>query len=1155
MNRIKKKLSALISGMLLIGALPPIRVIQADAASVCTINTNKTYQTIKGFGGMNIKEWTGYNLTDAETQRAFGNGSGELGMSILRIYVNDNSSQWSQAIPVAKKAQELGATVFATPWNPPESMRANGNGKPRGGKYVLKDGAEAQYAKHLNDFIKYCEGQGVKLKSVAVQNEPDWSGEWTYWSPDRAASFIANYGKQVTNGTNAMLMSPESFSYSKDYYNAILNNPKAYENCGIFGTHFYGTQRSAMDFPALENCGKDIWMTEVYCPDSKVSCEAYPESLEQSVNIHNGLVVGNMNAYVVWYIKRSYGPLNESGQISKRGYCMAQYSKYVRPGDVRIDATEQPDSNILVSAYKHSSEQIEIVAINNGTGSVTQQFTVDNRAITNVDRYRTSSNENIAQTKGMDYSGSSFYAQLPSKSISTFVVSLTSDGKEVPADPDQPVVMEPETPDENGYYFHDTFEGNTSSWTGHGSADVTLSGRSPYQGGEALLIQNREKSWNGAQKALSSNAFKAGETYSFSACATYLEGNSTQGFKLSLQYTDANGETKYDHIAEGTAVKGNYLHLANTNYKLPDGGKNFVIYVETDDGTENFYVDEVIGAVAGTKIDGPPQAELPAPVINGDITRDERIDSFDVIAARQALTGKAFASNEAEQAADVNGDGEFTIADAVLINEFVLGKIKEFPQVEIKVDNSALEAKFSGVKLATSYKADNENNPLISQYFGADPGTMEYNGRVYVYMTDDHLIYDGNNVKDNNYGSINCLRCISSDDMVNWTDHGLINVAGSNGIAKWAGCSWAPTACHKTINGKEKFFLYFANNANGIGVLTSDSPTGPWTDPNGKALISRSTANCTDVTWVFDPAVLVDDDGTGYLYFGGGVPEINGTKQSANPKTARVVKLGADMVSLNGTPQLIDAPYLFEDSGVNKINGKYYYSYCSNWSTGGNSYGLSSAAIEYMVSDSPMGPFTYKGEVFKNIGNFFGTVGNNHHTIQKFGNDYYLFYHAQYLQDKMGIKGGYRSTHVDKLTVKADGTISAVTGTKAGMSQLKKLNPFVNVEAETLSHQGGITISGSGNTIVNADKGDWFKVSGVDCGSGAKSVRIKAYAPNGAVLKICTGSTSGKAVAYVDIPAGSAAKEYTAPVSGLSGVNDLFFIFSDTATIDNWNLK
>ncbi|MBR5372971.1 MAG: glucuronoarabinoxylan endo-1,4-beta-xylanase, partial [Oscillospiraceae bacterium] len=100
----------------------------ADAASACTINTNKTYQIIQGFGGINHREWTGYDLTDAEVQRAFGTGDNELGMSILRIFVNDNSSQWNLAIPVAKKAQALGATVFASPWCPPASIRSNGTG-------------------------------------------------------------------------------------------------------------------------------------------------------------------------------------------------------------------------------------------------------------------------------------------------------------------------------------------------------------------------------------------------------------------------------------------------------------------------------------------------------------------------------------------------------------------------------------------------------------------------------------------------------------------------------------------------------------------------------------------------------------------------------------------------------------------------------------------------------------------------------------------------------------------------------------------------------------------------------------------------------------------------------------------------------------------
>ena len=102
---------------------------------------------------------------------------------------------------------------------------------------------------------------------------------------------------------------------------------------------------------------------------------------------------------------------------------------------------------------------------------------------------------------------------------------------------------------------------------------------------------------------------------------------------------------------------------------------------------------------------------------------------------------------------------------------------------------------------------------------------------------------------------------MSSADLVNWADHGIYTIAGQDGVAKWAGNSWAPTAAHKNINGVEKFFLYFANNANGIAVVIANSPTGPWTDPLGRPLISRSTKNC-NVEWLFDPAVFIDNDGT-----------------------------------------------------------------------------------------------------------------------------------------------------------------------------------------------------------------------------------------------------------------------------------------------------
>ncbi|KAI7251187.1 hypothetical protein KC345_g11592, partial [Hortaea werneckii] len=192
-------------------------------------------------------------------------------------------------------------------------------------------------------------------------------------------------------------------------------------------------------------------------------------------------------------------------------------------------------------------------------------------------------------------------------------------------------------------------------------------------------------------------------------------------------------------------------------------------------------------------------------------------------------------------------------------------------------------------------KVPPNGNPLVANRYGADPYALVFGDRVYLYMTNDALEYDGSGVvKENTYSNINKIAVISSSDLVNWTDHGEIAVAGPDGAAKWATQSWAPAAVHKVINGKDKFFLYFANNASGIGVLSSDSPVGPWVDPIGEALILRSTPGVEEVTWLFDPAVLVDDDGKGYIYFGGGVPE----GEYSEPGTARVMRLGDDMTSV-----------------------------------------------------------------------------------------------------------------------------------------------------------------------------------------------------------------------------------------------------------------
>lgn len=401
---------------------------------------------------------------------------------------------------------------------------------------------------------------------------------------------------------------------------------------------------------------------------------------------------------------------------------------------------------------------------------------------------------------------------------------------------------------------------------------------------------------------------------------------------------------------------------------------------------------------------------------------------------------------------------------------------------------------FDNLEITESYKGLEDANPLMTQRFGADPYAMEYDGRVYFYMTADIFEYAGTEVKDNSYSKIHQINVISTADMVNFTDHGSIEAAGSKGAAKWANNSWAPAAAWKNIDGQDKFFLYFADGGGGIGVLTADSPTGPFTDPLGHGLVTRATPTCAEVLWLFDPAVLVDDDGRAYLYFGGGVPE----GKVAAPGTARVVELGEDMISLKGDPKPIDVPYLFEDSGIHKYQDKYYYTYCTNWQVdaeGTATYGIHNAEIASLVSESPMGPFTFKEVILENPGKLNGLYGNNHHCVFSFQGNWYITYHARTLEKKMGVEKGYRCTHVDSFIMGEDGTIGKIKMTMKGREQLSYVDPYEEVPAATIAVQGGLDTvaadavtaeSGAGNmAVAGIDSGDFLKVQGVDFGAVA----------------------------------------------------------------------
>ncbi|MGN0585164.1 MAG: glycoside hydrolase family 11 protein, partial [Ruminococcus sp.] len=229
--------------------------------------------------------------------------------------------------------------------------------------------------------------------------------------------------------------------------------------------------------------------------------------------------------------------------------------------------------------------------------------------------------------------------------------------------PDEPVT--PVEPDENGYYFHDTFESSVGNWSARGDATTALSSSSAASGSKSLSVTGRTDSWNGAAYALDTAAFVPGNSYSFSVLAMQNSAAS-DNFKLSLQY-DLDGETNYATVAEGTGAKGKWVQLANTSYTIPAGASNLLLYVETEDSTNSFYMDEAIGAVGGTKIN----ASLPGSddSVTGDADGNGVFEIKDLVVLQKYLCGLRVTIDL--KASDADGNGRVNIFDLAVLKNMI----------------------------------------------------------------------------------------------------------------------------------------------------------------------------------------------------------------------------------------------------------------------------------------------------------------------------------------------------------------------------------------------------------------------------------------------------------------------------------------------------
>jgi glucuronoarabinoxylan endo-1,4-beta-xylanase len=437
-----KSLTTLLAGFVLFLAGAP-----RGHAQSAVVDWNNVHQEIDGFGASSANE----GLTPAEGKFFFSTGPGSIGLSLMRASIPVDGScatvnaacagQWQ--VSNMKLAIANGAKVWSSSWSPPASMKTNRSTLCQIGASIsfLNTNSYAAYANYLANYVKTIQNlYGIPLYALSMQNEPDFcpntyaGAEWTAANLDTfiKTNLGPTFAAQGLTGT--LIMTPESSHWNtlNTLASATMNDPAAAQYVGIIAWHDYDDAATVIN--PFAGMGKKYWETEASAtstvgPSPCGGCwdPSMADALMWAQIVDNRMAVANANAWHYWIllngVNDNAGLTGSDGvTIPKRTYMLGNYSKFVRPGFYRIDATHTPQSGVLVSAYRNAaSGAVVIVVINQNSSSVSQSFMFNGTNPVSMAPWITSVSLNLAQQPDVAVSSGSFTYTLPAASVTTFV--------------------------------------------------------------------------------------------------------------------------------------------------------------------------------------------------------------------------------------------------------------------------------------------------------------------------------------------------------------------------------------------------------------------------------------------------------------------------------------------------------------------------------------------------------------------------------------------------------------------------------------------------------------------------------------------------------------------------------------------------------------
>ncbi|OME80231.1 hypothetical protein BK120_20635 [Paenibacillus sp. FSL A5-0031] len=451
-NLFKRLTSASVVMSLVLSTLI-VLPLTAHAASDVTVNWNDVKQEIDGFG-VSQAGWSDAIYDLAEPARSevmdllFTQDKG-IGLSILRgeIFPQFNPAPETydfnarpDQVWVMQQAKARGVDkIIATAWSPPAWMKTN-NSTTNGG--FLKSENYGDFATLMATFIKEYKLQfGIDLYGVSLTNEPNsmtflsWNS--SEWNSTNIQVFLKNYLKQamINQGVqNKKVIVGESSWWSEDLVKDALNDPASAERIDIVGGHNYpvpviNAELPTNPFTTAASKGKKVWMTEVSKVDSYDP--GINSGLKFAKQIHDFVTKANVNAWLYWTGaipgNNDEGLINvnkatSTYQLTKRYYAFGNFSKFIKPGYVRIGASENPQSGVYASAFKDpATGKFTIVAVNDSDSSAEVNFNPSGFTAGKLTPYTTNSDLNMAKGPNVPLAGGKFKTVIPAKSVITFV--------------------------------------------------------------------------------------------------------------------------------------------------------------------------------------------------------------------------------------------------------------------------------------------------------------------------------------------------------------------------------------------------------------------------------------------------------------------------------------------------------------------------------------------------------------------------------------------------------------------------------------------------------------------------------------------------------------------------------------------------------------